>query len=154
MVPLYWRTFHPLRQLAAQLQFESQEYSLKRIFFYNRRPVLLASLLPNRWSHRALRSVRWKIFTFSFADTLLVFCGLSWFGYCSLSKSGIFSKSRKWWKLTNFTQWRNSTFRKLFFKWLPFLEKSGYWHETKARWSSKHQIFMGRKKLVDLSNHF
>ena len=79
---------------------------------------------------------------------------VQWFGYYSLSKSSIFSKSRKCWKLTNFAQWRNSTFRKLFFKWLPFLEKSGYWHETKARWSSKHQIFMGRKKLVDLSNHF
>ena len=84
----------------------------------------------------------------------LSFLLVQWFGYYSLSKSSIFSKSWKCWKLTNFAQWRNSTFRKLFFKWLPFLEKSGYWHETKARWSSKHQIFMGRKKLVDLWNHF
>ena len=40
------------------------------------------------------------------------------------------------------------------FKWLPFHKNWRFGHETKARRSSKHQIFKGRKKLVDLSNHF
>ena len=39
-VPLYWRTFHPLRRFAAQLQFESQEYSTEGSpFTYRNQPL-------------------------------------------------------------------------------------------------------------------
>ena len=58
----------------------------------------------------------------------------------------LFSNSWNCWKLTNFAQLRNSTLKTLFLKWLPFLEKSRNWKETKVRRSSKHQISIGRKR--------
>ena len=55
--------------------------------------------------------------------------------------------------MTSFAQWQNSNFGTLFFLRLPFLDKLRYWYETKARWSSKYQIFIIWKKLNEISNH-
>ena len=67
----------------------------------------------------------------------LIFLWVKWFGYWSLSKSSIFSKSWKHWKLTNFFN--------TFFKWPPFLEKPRYWHETKDRCEALNTNFFWKK---------
>ena len=62
------------------------------------------------------------------------FLWVKYFGYYSLSKSIIFTKSLKFQKLTSFAhQQQNSNVLSLFFNQLLFLEKSGQKHVTKAR---------------------
>ena len=151
---MIWWTRHRVCTSIEASTYGNPSTLCKKKFLYRMGPVFRASLWPDQWSHRVPLRIKWKVWTLSFNWYPLVFCGLSDLDTTATQSQAFFSKSWKCWKLTNFAQRRNSTFRTLFFKWLPFLEKSGYWHETKARWSSKHQIFMGRKKLVDLSNHF
>ena len=71
--------------------------------------------------------------------TPLSFLWVKLFGYYSHSKSSIFSKSWKFWNLTNSAQRRSTNFWRLFIKLLLFLDKSRFWH----------LMFMGEKKLVN-----
>ena len=67
-------------------------------------------------------------------------------GYYSLSKSSIFF-SKRCDQLCSSGE--TQLFRHFFSNgYAPFLDKLRYWHETKAKWSSKHQIFMGRSLMI------
>ena len=97
----------------------------ERKFLYRMGPVFRESLWPDQWSHRVPLGIKYlstDIPSTTFQLIPLSFLWVKWFWYYSHSKSSIFSKSWKCWKLTSFAQQQNSNFWTLFFKWLPFLD--------------------------------
>ena len=126
----------------------------KKKFLYRMGPVFRASLWPDQWSHRVPLGIKWKVWTLSFNWYPLAFCGSSGLDTTATQSQAFFQKVENAENWPTLLSGETQLFGHFFFKWLPFLDTYGYWHETKARWSSKHQIFMGRKKLVDFLNHF
>ena len=109
--------------------------------------------LPCDQNSGHMEGIKRKAWTLSFHWHPLVFCGFSGLD-TTASKFKHFFKKLKMLKIDQLCLAEKLYSLDSFFKWwLPFLEESRYWHETKARWLSKHHIFIGRKKLVKMSNH-
>ena len=123
----------------------------KKKFLYRMGPVLRASLWPDQWSYSVPLGIKRKIWTLPFHWYPLVSCGFSGLDTTASQCQAFFPKveSAENWPtlLSGETQLFGN-----FFQMAAIPREIWILTWNQSQMKLKHQIFMERKKLVDLSN--